>query len=187
MKLWTILRFLVIIVWPFAVYFGLGHLEPRHLVVLLLVVVLMRRGAIQGLKALRLVDWALLGVTGLLAGAIIWSNSEPLLRLYPVVISLGLLVVFAYSLFYPPSLVERIARLKDPDLPSGGGAYTRRVTQIWCGFFIFNAAVSTVSALAADRTTWLFYNGFLSYLLVGLLFAGEWLIRRRLFPRSPVP
>jgi len=28
------------------------------------------------------------------------------------------------------------------------------------------------------------YTGFISYLAMGLLFAGEWLVRRRLFPEA---
>ena len=63
--------------------------------------------------------------------------------------ALVMLAVFAVSLRFPPSAVERIARLSDPDLPPQGVAYTRRVTQVWCGFFVFNGAAALATAGAA--------------------------------------
>ncbi len=46
--------------------------------------------------------------------------------LYPVAVNLGLLAVFGYSLFHPPTVVERLARLREPELPPPAIAYTRR-------------------------------------------------------------
>jgi len=58
-------------------------------------------------------------------------------------------------------------------------AYTRRVTQVWCGFFVLNGSVALVTALWASDATWALYNGLISYCLMGCLFAGEWLVRRK--------
>ena len=88
-----------------------------------------------------------------------------------------LLTLFAYSLIAPPSMVERLARLDDADLPPAAIAYTRRVTQLWCGFFAANGAVALYTALFATMAEWSFYHGFLAYLLMGLLFAGEYCAR----------
>ena len=90
-----------------------------------------------------------------------------------------MLVVFATSLVFPPSAVERIARLTEPDLPPAGVAYTRRVTQVWCGFFIFNGALALVTALRMSDRAWALYNGLIAYGLIGLLFGAEWLVRQR--------
>ena len=49
-------------------------------------------------------------------------------RAYPVAISLAMAAIFAASLRHPPTIVERIARLSEPDLPPEGVAYTRQVT-----------------------------------------------------------
>ena len=76
-------------------------------------------------------------------------------------------------------MIERLARLQEPDLPAAGVAYTRRVTQVWCGFFIVNGSVSLLTALFASDAGWALYNGVISYALMGLLFVGEWLIRKR--------
>ena len=90
-----------------------------------------------------------------------------------------LLVVFAASLAFPPTAVERIARLSEPDLPPSGVAYTRRVTQVWCGFFVLNGALALATALWMSDRAWALYNGLIAYGLIGLLFGVEWLVRQR--------
>jgi uncharacterized membrane protein len=101
------------------------------------------------------------------------------LKLYPALVNAVMLAVFAVSLRFPPSAVERIARLSDPHLPPQGVAYTRRVTQVWCGFFVLNGVAALATALWASDQVWAFYNGLLAYVLMGALFGGEWLIRQR--------
>jgi uncharacterized membrane protein len=169
------------VAYPFAVYFGLDAFEPRHLA---FVLVLAALGRVAGARRyFGRADVAIVIATALLAGAIAWSNSELMLRFYPVVISLGLLAAFAQTLLRPPSMIERFARLAEPDLGAAGVAYTRRVTQAWCVFFAANGAIALYTAVAASRETWLLYNGFISYLLVGAMYGGEWLIRRRVLNR----
>jgi uncharacterized membrane protein len=51
-------------------------------------------------------------------------------KAYPVAISLAAAAVFGWSLIAPPSLIERIARLQEPDLPVEGQAYCRKVTLV---------------------------------------------------------
>jgi uncharacterized membrane protein len=167
--------------YPFAVYFGLGAFEPRHLAFVLVLAALGRVAAAR--RYFGRADVAIVAVTAILAGAIAWSNSELMLRFYPVVISGGLLAAFAQTLLRPPSMIERFARLSEPDLGAAGVAYTRRVTQAWCVFFAANGAIALYTAVAASRETWLLYNGFISYLLVGAMYGGEWLIRRRVLNR----
>ena len=58
-------------------------------------------------------------------------------------------------------------------------AYSRKVTQLWCGFFIVNGAIAAYTAVLASRETWAWYNGGVAYALMGLLFVGEWLYRRQ--------
>ena len=54
---------------------------------------------------------------------------------YPVIVNALMLAVFGGSLFAKQTVIERLARLQHPDLPPEGVSHTRRVTQIWCGFF----------------------------------------------------
>lgn len=102
------------------------------------------------------------------------------LKLYPVLVNAALLFMFGTSLLHPPSMVERIARLGDPDLPAAAVPYTRKVTQLWCCFFVVNELVALLTALYASTRAWLIYNGFIAYVLMACVFTGEWLARRRL-------
>jgi uncharacterized membrane protein len=94
-----------------------------------------------------------------------------------VLVNLVMLGLFSWTLLSPPSLIERLARLKEPDLPPSGVHYTRRVTQVWCGFFVLNGSIAAYTALYSSLATWTLYNGLISYLLMGLLFGGEFLLR----------
>ena len=118
-----------------------------------------------------------LAVTLLLSLIALWVNHFLALKLYPVLVNAAMLSVFTYSLFVPPSMVEQFARRREPDLAPQSVSYTRRVTQVWCVFFALNGGVALVTALWASAATWSLYNGFIAYLLMGLLFAGEYGIR----------
>jgi len=69
--------------------------------------------------------------------------------------------------------------MTEPDLPPAAVRYTRQVTRVWVAFFAFNASVATGLALLAPLSWWTLYTGLIAYLLMGLLFAGEWLVRQR--------
>jgi uncharacterized membrane protein len=122
--------------------------------------------------------WVAVTPLVLLLLAVWWDAWLPL-RLYPVLVNAVLLGVFAYSLIFPPSMIERFARMSEPNLPAQAIGYTRRVTQIWCVFFGINGAIALMTALCASPAIWTLYNGLIAYLLMGLLLAGEYVIRRR--------
>jgi uncharacterized membrane protein len=108
---------------------------------------------------------------------IAWMDDARWLRAYPVLVNGAMLAVFASSLRRGMPIVERFARLRHPDLPPHAVAYTRRVTQVWAGFFACNGLVSAALSLWAPWHWWTLYNGMISYVLIGLLMAGEWLVR----------
>jgi len=173
------LKALLWLVYPLAILFGLQVAEPRYVALVLAAALLLRRGreAARLLSSLSRADLAVLAGLLVLAAATVVTNSEWLLRLYPAAVNLGMLALFGLSLISPPSMVERFARLGQPDLPDAAIGYTRRVTQIWCAFFVGNGAVALYTALYAGRDAWALYNGFIAYLLMGALFGGEWLFR----------
>ncbi len=112
-------------------------------------------------------------------GAIIlWSESASTARLYPVMVNLGMLAYFGSSLLHPPSAIERIARISEPDLPPHAIIYTARVTMVWCCFFVINGAIALYTAIWSSLEIWTLYNGLIAYLAMGLLFSVEYLIRR---------
>ena len=125
------------------------------------------------------------GIAAALLGAFaLYAKSANAVRLYPVLVNLSLLIVFAGSLRSGMPIIEKIARLREPQLPPAGIAYTRKVTQAWCVFFIGNGTLALITVLVGNEQIWLLYNGFIAYLLMGAMFAGEWLLRRRMRQRA---
>ncbi len=105
-------------------------------------------------------------------------------RLYPVFMNAAMLIAFASSLVHPPSMIERFARIAEPDLPPEGVAYARAVTIVWVGFFLVNGGVALWTALAGSWTVWTIYNGGIAYVLMGALLLIEYLTRQRLRARG---
>lgn len=169
----TAVSVLLTLLYPLAIWLGHGRVEPRLLALLLVLAAATR---LPTLKLKRASRWWLAAAL-LLAAAAIWNNALLPLKLYPVLVNLGMLALFGYSLHAPPSIIERMARLSDPALPDYAIAYTRRVTQVWCGFFVINGALALVTALWASAALWSLYNGVVAYVLMGCLFAGEYLVR----------
>ncbi|MBX9705908.1 MAG: hypothetical protein K5Q00_06595 [Gammaproteobacteria bacterium] len=165
--------------YPFVVYFSLGHLSPRYLALCIILVFIVRY------LLLKNKSWSFNNIATLLmllAGAVmcLWvivENDIAAIRLYPFLVSMLFLMVFSYSLINPPTVIERLARLQTPQLAPETVAYTRKVTWAWCGFFIMNGGVALITALFASLKVWTFYNGFLSYVLIGALFGVELITR----------
>lgn len=164
--------------YPLAVYAGLGRVEPKLMALALVALAAARAWAT------RQPLWLAAGVGTALLGLASWFGDAWLpLKLYPVLVNAVLLAVFALSLARPPSVIERLARLTEPELPPAGVAYTRGVTQVWCAFFVLNGTLALVTAMWASPELWALYNGLIAYGLMGLLFFIEWLVRRRVKAR----
>jgi uncharacterized membrane protein len=163
---------LAVMAYPFAVYFGLGRFSPRIMIAGLLALLSLRmyrtphgRGRLPYLVG---------GV-----GVVIIAARSPSvgLRAYPILISLTLASVFAYSLLRPPTIIEQIARMRRPHMPPRIVAYLRHVTIVWTGFFLLNAAISAATVVSGSIKLWTLYNGFVSYLIIGAILAGELMLR----------
>ncbi len=128
-------------------------------------------------KSLRAGSFVAPAVAGALLAAILLSGNEQFFKLYPIFVSVAMLFIFARSLVSPPCIVEQIARATDSDFSDAAIPYARRVTQVWCGFFVFNIVASAASALISWEA-WCLYNGVLSYCLMGILFAAEFVVRK---------
>jgi uncharacterized membrane protein len=167
--------------YPLLIFAGLQFFDPRTvaLAVLLALALRYRAHVARLLGAFSVAQFVALAIPPLLGLAVLVTNSETLLRLYPSAISASMLIVFGVTLLRPPSMVERFARLSEPQLSPASVRYTRHVTQVWCGFFAANGAVAAYTAAFASREGWALYNGLVAYLLMGTLFAGERLVRRR--------
>lgn len=178
-KLRTVLFVLLSIGYPLFVYAMLDRFEPRWLAALLFLLALLRalgrRGQGNG--------WLVLA-TGVLTLWAFAGNSALPLKLYPVLVNVILLLVFGLSLRFGVPVVERLARLREPDLAPAGVRYTRQVTWAWCGFFMFNGGMALATALCGSDRIWALYNGLIAYVLIGLFFGLEWCVRQRVRSRA---
>lgn len=181
LRLLQAVTWLVLLLYPLAVWVGLTRWGTTILAPLLAAVFTLRLLMLRG--KLRQQMWlgkALAGV-GILLALTSWGVKQThWLLYYPVLVNVLLLSLFAYSLFAPPTVVERLARMTEPQLDAAGVAYTRRVTQVWCGFFIVNGAIALATCLSGDIALWTLYNGGISYLLMGALMGIEWIVRKRI-------
>ena len=177
-----ILQTLFLIAYPFIVYFAYRRFETRAAGGLLLVLVLVSfalqiRGPAKDL-------WELLrehlGLLLLIALAIV-TGQRFVLQLLPIAVSLYLLATFGWSLLSGLPMVERFARLVDPDLPDFCVPYCRKVTIAWCIFLAANALCAAWLTFAGSFEAWALYTGFLAYLLLGAAFAGEFVVRKLWF------
>ncbi|MBC8413054.1 hypothetical protein H8E50_05230 [bacterium] len=104
-------------------------------------------------------------------------NEQQLLKYYPAIINSVLASIFLYTIFYPPTAIESLARIKNKNLPPEGVLYTRNVTWAWVIFFLCNGGVAAATAVYGSMSQWMLYNGLLSYFAIGLMLIGERLIR----------
>lgn len=181
----TSLITLLLLGYPFAVYFGLNYLSARYIALILVLALLLRVAVIAGTAkkartaTVTKTTLILLSAAGIIIGFLgVISNHITTVKLYPVAINFLLLALFSYSLLRPPTIIERVARIKEPDLPLIAVAYTKNVTIVWCIFFAVNGGIALWTALFASMKTWAFYNGFLSYILIGALFVTEFTYRQ---------
>ncbi|HEX5046421.1 MAG TPA: hypothetical protein VFX89_04810 [Gammaproteobacteria bacterium] len=166
--------------YPLLVYFGLRHFGAIWIAAVLLIVCALRFAALRwsGAPAGGAAQvWLLCGGGIALAVTSILRGSADAILYYPVVMNAVLLFIFAHSVAYPPTVVERIARLRTPDLPPAGVRYTRNVTIAWAAFFVCNGAIALYTVLFASFGTWALYNGAIAYALIGAMFAAELLTR----------
>lgn len=170
---------LALVFYPLLVYLGLGYWGVKPLALLLMVLACLRLAVSRWLGIPSGNAVLVMIVIALVAGITLATGSVAGLKVYPVVMNALMLGVFAFSLWQPPSMIERFARLREPDLPLQAIPYTRKVTIVWCVFFTVNGAIAAATLFASDQV-WAIYNGFVAYVLMGLLFAGEYLVRQRI-------
>lgn len=170
------------IAYPGLVYLGRAVVPPLAFAAVALGLIALRLVASTG-PAARLWRPPLAGAFAVL---VVLALLDPLLatRAYPVVVSLGVAGAFGVTLLRPPSLIERLARLREPDLPPRGVAYCRVVTGLWTGWLLLNAGIAAVLAMSGSVEAWALWTGLLSYLITAVLFAGEPLVRRTVRARA---
>ncbi|MDR2659187.1 MAG: AMP-binding protein [Spirochaetaceae bacterium] len=147
-----------------------------------------RAGHQKKTRALRAI--ALSTVLSALAIVCFISNSDFFLKLYPVIINAAMFFCFAGTFFFPPVIIFRLARIQDKTIKNSLAEkqierYCKKVTAAWCLFFVLNGATALYTVFWGNDTMWAVYNGGISYILMGIMFMGEWLIRKTVDKKMP--
>ena len=147
-----------------------------------------RLGLLRGAAVARPLVPVMIAVA-LATAALALTDSRLAALLYPVLMTLGMAAAFGLSLRRGPSLVELFAslptsELNPPDPSPAARAYMRKVTRVWAVFLLASAALSAATVAWGDMAVWTLYNGLISYLLMGGLFAVEYAVRRRVRRRE---
>lgn len=112
------------------------------------------------------------------------DSYEILSMLYPTLVNLGLCLLFAWSM-RSESIITRFAQLEQslkklPPLNKSEINYTRFLNKTWIGVFVWNAIFCAFLALADYKGLWALYSGVGGYVLAGVVFFGERILRNKL-------
>jgi len=97
-------------------------------------------------------------------------------KFYPVAANLTVFLIFFTSLFARETVIQRIARTIEGGLDDFTRVYTRRLTYVWCVFCLVNLLISIATVFLPEKW-WALYNGFISYVAIGTMFAVEYIVR----------
>jgi acyl-CoA synthetase (AMP-forming)/AMP-acid ligase II len=97
---------------------------------------------------------------------------------------------FGLTLLQPPPMIYRFAILQDKSIPhslgaKGVAAYCRKVTIVWMAFFVLNGSIAAWTIFSGSDVLWSVYNGGISYILIGTLFTGEFIVRKKVQKKMP--
>jgi len=126
----------------------------------------------------------IMGILGLII------NTNIVHKLSPVMMNIMLLYTFGITLFEPPAMIYRFAVLADKSIPKSLGqkeiaAYCYKVTVIWVVFFIINGSIAALTVFFGSDFLWAIYNNGVSPVLIGSLFAGEFIVRKIVHKKIP--
>lgn len=174
--------FLLFIFYPILVYLAItqGSIRMASMIVILAALIHLLISSRIPKRSITTIVIQTLGVAILSCLSMLFDTPEFILQL-PVFISMFLLVTFAWTLLHPPSMIERYAGVFKSSFTQTEIRYLKSVTQVWILFFIFNASTVEYIVLINRIDIWAIYSGFVSYLLMGFLFAGEYIMRRYRF------
>ncbi|MDZ4759898.1 MAG: hypothetical protein SGJ21_02355 [Alphaproteobacteria bacterium] len=167
---------LLSLLFPLIALLAVRQAGPLWVTLAMAAVIAVRAGTGLGKAMPAGLTWAGFGVAASLAVLTLW-NADLAMRLYPVLMNAALLLAFGVTLARPPSMVERLARMVEPDLPESGVRYTRAVTWVWCAFFVVNGSIALWTALRASLEWWAVYNGVIAYVAMGTLLTVELIVR----------
>jgi uncharacterized membrane protein len=171
-------------VYPVLIYILLKYCSLRIAGLLLLIVLGVNYGQRMWNRpdTLKTVGVQAGGIMILVLLGVIFNHDVYILQL-PVFINLLLLATFVISLVRPPCVIERYANLVQDDFTVAERRYYRQVTIVWSVFFVVNSSITEWIIWHGNLELWTLYVGAIAYVLMGMLFTIEYLVRKLRFKR----
>lgn len=188
-----LLKVLVIVsavLYPVIIYVTLSYFDasPRVLALVLVFVAIFyfiaHTDNARGELVKRVQFWGVIAAASVLAAVTFITENAGFVKFYPVSTNLFLLFSFFITLVRPPNIIFRFAQVQDKSISTSENkeyieSYCKKVTIVWIVFFICNGFIAALSAFLFSHFAWALYNGLISYILIGLVFLVELLVRRK--------
>jgi uncharacterized membrane protein len=145
-------------------------------------------------RAVIFISPAILCIIGIVC---LLTDSSLVLKLYPALADLVYVTIFGTSLYIPPPLVFYFIEIFDKIFnkslnksikgkltPKQVEQYCRRATIAWCLFFVLDAMIAIFTVFWTSEFIWGLYNGGISYVAMGLLLVGEFVMLKIIEKRA---
>lgn len=173
----------MMIAYPVVAFVILWLKQPLFLIIYLLSIF-----SLLAVQKLRNKNWFTASALFLFVGAIAYFIQQAyvqyLIYIPPLLILLGLFILFAQSLLAGqiPLITRYAMMLSEKDkIDDRHYNYSRLLTIIWSIFFLLMALTSLLLAIFSPIETWSLFTNVISYLLITAFFVIEFFIRKRLF------
>ncbi len=118
----------------------------------------------------------------IIAVLMLFSDAKTVLKFYPIGVVFLVLWAFGITLFQKNTIVFGFARFLDSSILDHPGLaeikkYCRRITEVWCAWFIVNIIIDFVFVFSGDFKTWAIFNGPICLGVQIVIFVGEFIAR----------
>jgi uncharacterized membrane protein len=121
-------------------------------------------------------------------GAIsLFMDDALIIKLYPALADLAYLTIMITSFFFPPPFAYYFIDIFDKSMKTKISkekfdTYCFRASIVWCIYFVVDGIISVITTYyttyynPGDWRIWGIYNGGITYVIMGLIFTGEFII-----------
>ena len=120
-------------------------------------------------------------ILGVIAVIVLITQSEMVLKFYPIAITLVFLVMFAVPMIKGKPIITRFAMMMDPAIEThpGRGILERCCMGLniaWCVHLVISLGINIAISFGSTLEVWTIYNAVISYLVMGILIALQFLV-----------
>jgi len=111
-------------------------------------------------------------------------DDEIVIKLYPALADLAFLTIMITSFIFPPPLAFYFIDIFDKTMKTvipkqKFDLYCFRASYVWCVYFVIDGIIATLTTFYMDSLNWGIYNAGITYVIMGMIFAGEYIILKR--------